>query len=218
MNEISWVSEIIPELIWIALLLKDKDQKEAVRLARTFAGVFNNNLELSEGVMPGQMSIFTKLNEDQKNTIREKLLHSGDLFELQDNLKVLKVYYPNCPLNFLFTSTPDDTQRQALDNLKKTLEELFDKQSKLSVFTRATLISIAFDSGQFKVFKDSELTQLHEIENYPLTEESKRVDASVRSSINFIISQGLDRKFNWPVYFWNTGLKIEKCDIPSQDD
>jgi len=84
--------------------------------------------------------------------------------------------------------------------------------------TQATAVWLAFDSGALVVNSDMALAQFPKIEDYPDTELSQRVAASIRNTHNMLVGnrRDLDTISGWHNQFWNRGLVIEKCEF--QDD
>jgi hypothetical protein len=75
----------------------------------------------------------------------------------------------------------------------------------------STAIYIAFCTNKIKVFEGLALAKFPAVEQFPDTEESRVVAASIRSAVNGM--WGADEKSqDWPDYFWNRGLELEACD------
>lgn len=214
LHEVSWVKTILPELIWIALIQDYYGHREGVKLITLMSKTARQCFISEEKRIFGTISSFTELSNDQKDDICNRLAISGDLFHIQKALISLISFYPKCPLSFLFLREPPNTDQSSenLGRIKSMVAKLYDRADKEIIMVQSSLIWLAFDSGVLKVRKGLALANFHEIEKYPITEMSKKVAASIRSTINFFFGQSHFKKSSeWPRYFWNRGFEIDNC-------
>ena len=118
------------------------------------------------------------------------------------------------PLRFLYSVKPNSSgeEKQNIARLKNLVGGMYDKISRDTMMVQATAIWLAFDSGVLKVFEGLALAKFPEIEKYPHTELSEKVAASIRSSIFMFFNEPhYPKSSNWPKYFWNHGLEVDKC-------
>jgi len=161
------------------------------------------------------LSSFSTLSKQQKQQIIDILKQKGKHHDLFVGLIPLISLYPKFPLSFIGKVKKPNKEEKAtyLTQMKSVLDKIYDKHTKEAIFTQANAIYICFVLGKLRVTSDSSLANFPEIENYPNTEESKKIAASIRASINGFI--GLDiggTKTDWPDYYWNHGLEIDKCE------
>ena len=215
MQEVSWVKTVLPELLWIALIHDYHGLRKGIELISELGRVARSCLKSKALIIFGAISSFGELDDEQKNSIRNKLTSSGALFLIQKAILPLIAFYPECYLKFLFYHEPSPTDRskENLERLKSVIDDLYDKTSKRAMMVQATMTWLGFDSGAFKVHKDGTLlANFPEIEKYPLTNLSKKVAASIRAAINmFFIETHYPVHTEWPTYFWNHGLQIDRC-------
>lgn len=162
------------------------------------------------------ISSFGEINPEEYLCLQSKLVASGELFKVQKALLPLIVFYPGCPMRFLFSTKPSftDSTNQHLERFKTLVQGLYDKHSRSTMMVQATAISLAFDSGVLKVFKGLALASFPEIEKYPHTELSQKVAGSIRASIHmFFTEPHYLVSSNWPRYFWNRGFEIDRCNF-----
>ncbi|WP_079538464.1 hypothetical protein [Bradyrhizobium lablabi] len=82
------------------------------------------------------------------------------------------------------------------------------------MMVQATAVWLAFDADILKVTADLSLARFPEIQDYPDTEISQKIGASIRGGLNmFFGSQIHYANAPWPDYFWNRGLAIEPCEL-----
>ncbi len=132
---------------------------------------------------------------------------------IREALNAFPMFYPGCPLNFLYEQTPE-INASALPLLKQTLDSLYDRGGTPATFTQANAIYIAFTIDMLKVCAGLALANFPAIEALPHTEESKTIASGVRAAVNAFSRQedhGLSRR--WATYFWKRGLDLEACEL-----
>ena len=205
LSEISWMSDTLPELIWVALVMERFDNKLGAKLCADLA----NAATACSSTAPGAFAFISEyrlLSTGERQCITDQLTRLGVLNEMADALRVLAVYYPECPLSFIWAQQePATHDEEALHNLKLLIEELTDRRETKATFVQATAVYI------YKVFKGSELANFTNIEDYPKTEASVKVAAVVRAAINGFPGS-LNLSPDWRNYFWNRGLALEPCE------
>jgi hypothetical protein len=215
LSEVSWVDQIIPQLIWIARLIDTFGFKKGVDHSLAIARIAKESADKEKTDWFGWLSSFSNLSEQQKSFIIEKLTAEGILDEISSAFSSFVTFYPAFPLLFLTTITPKDLGNDTvaeLEEIKQTLLNLYDRRSVFAMRVQATVIYLAFVNDFLKVAKGLALADFPEIENYPNTERSKEVAASIRATINSFAGLVEDAGFNsWSNYFWNRGLEIEPC-------
>ena len=216
LNEVSWVKNIIPEVIWTALIQDYHGLRKGVNLISSLASSTRNNVDGDIRGIYALISDYKDISTKEKELILDELRSKKDLEEIKCAIYSLILLYPECPLNFIFPKKLDgsEAENKNLKYLKKVLSVLFDKHSRDAIFVQATMIHLAFQSGRLHVKEGLSLAKLHKIENYPYTEESKSVAAAIRSSINMFFAEPFfSPKTKWPKYFWNRGLEIDHCNL-----
>ncbi len=83
------------------------------------------------------------------------------------------------------------------------------------MMVQATVVWLAFDAGLLKVHEGLALAQFPKIEEYPNTEISKKVGASIRGTLNMLFGKDhlLSNAGKWSRYFWNRGLALAPCEV-----
>jgi hypothetical protein len=77
---------------------------------------------------------------------------------------------------------------------------------------QASLTRFGFDSDMLKVAPHLTLAQLPRIEEYPDTDFSHQLAASIRAGlVMFFVEPHYPPASAWPAYFWNRGLQISPC-------
>lgn len=223
-HEVSWVQTLVPELSWIGLLHDQFGDKRAVELITALSRVVRNTSPDSEDASVSEVPVFVSSSDFKRVTqpawgnIRATLQSEDLLRDICQGLSPLAANYPAFPLNGLWEPEVLSGLKCDLQPLKETLVPLFTKTNRKAMMVQATAIWLWFDSGKLKVFEGLALSHFPEIEQYPETELSRRVGASIRSSLNMFF--GTDSCYDigstWPIEFWNRGLVLEPCEFPDE--
>jgi hypothetical protein len=215
-QEISWGKQLIPELIWLALINNRygymKGAELALALPKTVEEATKNN---PMGTWFVTISSYTQLSiEEQKETV-EILRSKNVIDQYRAALLPLIYFYPSCPLSFLFDlETKTEIDMGELEEIKRVLESIFDRRSVEATFIQANAVYIGFTVGKLVVSPDVSLARFPEVQYYPKTEISKQVAASIRATVNAIFGNEVIKDgLSWPTYFWNHGLELEKCNF-----
>ena len=211
LREIRWVNDLVPELLWLALLSDRHGLKTGTDLARRLALAAID----ARGAKPkgwfALTSTYAELDTSEQQAVVANLEENGAAQQIREALWPLLTFYPECPLSFLFTEPPQAGD-DSLEKFKDVLASIFGRRDIPGTFAQATAVYIAFVSDILKVFRDLALANFPAIEEFPNTEESQRVASSVRSVVS--MSYGhfkTDQSAVWISYFWKRGLELDDC-------
>ena len=221
LQEVSYIDVIMPEIVWIALMHQGFGIREGAELARVLSKAAIESVVQEKKAFFGHISSYASLSDDEKKAVLTKLGDAGILDRLRRILLPLPALYPECPMVFLFPDgvpkLPD--RERALANLKRVLEEMYDRTSPTAVFALATFTYLAFLGDALKVDKSVSLAKFPEIQNYPNTDLSKRIASGIRVfAYSYFGMVAKEEPSTWPTNFWNRGLELEKCDFGDDDD
>ncbi|MEK6765701.1 MAG: hypothetical protein AABY49_05670 [Planctomycetota bacterium] len=219
-HEVKWVDYILPELLWLGLLNEFHGLKLGAELGLSLANAANKLNNQPKKECFAVISSYTIFSQEQKSEIIKKLKSSNELELLQKALTPFDIFYHECPLNFLFKDTlPSQNNREViLNQFKLALSKMFDRWDKPGTFMQANAVYIAFVTDKLKVAKGISLANFPAVEEFPKTEESKRIASSARGVVNmFFAPQSYDTSSPWPKYFWKKGLELEPCKFSMLD-
>ncbi len=219
LEEVSWIKTILPELLWIALIQDYYGHREGVELITALTRTIRQCTISKKPRLLATTSSFVQLTHEEQLCLQQKLT-TQEMLKIQKALVPLIFYYPECPLKFLFSyPNAQEIPKPDINHFKVLVESLYNKRERNPMMVQATAIWIAFDSGVLKVSKDVSLAKFPEIENYPNTELSKKIAGSIRAAMHmFFIDRCYPTAAEWPKYFWNRGLKIDKCYFEGPSD
>lgn len=204
LSEVRWINYMLPELLWLGLLIERYNYLKGSELGLLFA---LTAMEISKtNDWFGPISAYTKLNEEQKNKIVNSLKSQNVLERYTDALIPFAVFYPSCPLNFIFENNLINNidRQKILNEFKSFLAKIFARRDKCAMFIQGSALYIALGSDLLKIcVPESELPKIPNIlTDYPNSEESKRAGSEVRASMNVLLGNAQDNHSpDWADYF-----------------
>lgn len=164
------------------------------------------------------MSAFGCVSKAHGATVARTLDTSGYLNSIRNALLPMVAVYPDCPMGFLY----GEEKHACSDDAKKTIQShislLLDRESRQAMMAQGNAIYIAFATGLLKVKRGTLLADFPAIEEYPTTEQSRRVGSAVRAGVTGMCGHGdRIRQKAWVSYFWKRGFEIDGCIFKDTD-
>lgn len=213
-RDVSWINTMIPELLWLAMLHDAVGDHRAVEIVTAFSRDFRATSPDRDRTIWAAAGKFKGL---PPNVLPELLAEKGKAYagELRSAVLPLAAWYPAHPLNVMFDSNLPEARPAMLAHVKAIATALFNRSGRLATMVQASALWLAFDADRLKVASDLSLAQFPKIADYPTTELSQRIAASIRSSLNqfFGMQEMMASDGAWPIAFWNRGLALEACEI-----
>ena len=214
--ETPWLDDILPELLWIALMNSRFGIKRGTELCVELAKTATSYASRGQGAFVF-MSEYGQLTPNEQDHVKVQLTDSGILGHLTDALQVLATHYPECPLTFLWsTEMPPPEKQDSLQKLKQLILELADRRGVAATFMQAVAVYVYFLNDKLIVPSGSTLANFPAIEEYPETDLSRMVASSIRASVNGF-SASLNLSADWRRYFWDRGSTLEPCEAMRYD-
>ena len=210
--ESNWMDDRVPELVWIALLIQAFGLKDGTAVAASVAKAAAKYDQTAERAFAAT-SDYGQLTVESKRCVRSALDACGMLDKARRGLAALTNHYTEFPLAFLAErdEASADDSGSTLDDLKAVIDNISDRESPAAIFAQAVVVYIFFINGRLKASSGTALANFPAIEDYPVTDESKRVAASVRSVVTSLLTQ--DIPSDWRISFWNQGRLLGPCEL-----
>ena len=188
-QESHWLDDRLPELIWIALLIHRLGVRQGIAVATSIAKAAATCAQDSERGFAAA-SDYTSLTDDEKTSTRAALTAEGVLVRACLSLAALINHYEEFPLAFLAEQDTllGDDQESTLSDLKKTIGATRDRGESAGLFVQATAVYILLVNKKLNVPPGLGFENLDAILDYPLTDESKKLAALVRSTSLTLLS------------------------------
>ncbi len=206
---VSWLSQIMPELVWWDVLIDMGSLRFAARVAEEIAGYFKqaNNREHWWAFL----SDYSALPEESAHKVAERLVKVDLLTDLQACLSDFLNLYPACPITRILDVRPSGLVDIAyLSQFEDRLRVLEHKRSRDGVLVQTQAVYMALVSGHLRVGQGLALADFPEVIRYPETERSLQVGASICATVNMLASDALPkfREDTWVQYFWKRSLEL----------
>ncbi len=211
---ISWSSQTMPELIWWDVLADKISHRFAVTVAEEIAKHFR--AKGNQDRWWAFVSDYSHLSDEDTHELRAYLSEVDVLPQMEAGLSDFLDLYPGCPISKLFDLRPTGlVDAGYLPRFENRLSELEDKRSRSGVLMQAQAIYMAFISGRMHVRADLPLAEFEEVKNYPITEKSIEVGASICAIVNFLVGDALPKypEDAWVQYFWRRSLELRPLDF-----
>jgi hypothetical protein len=149
-EDVSWVSTIVPEVIWIAMLRHLFGDVVGTELTLSLARCALKRVTRTDHRFFAAASDFDDLTSTEREAILTDMGSSRQLAQLQRGLAALCQYYPMCPMCFL-SAQPAASAEMDLETLKQIVRNLFDKERRETVLVASTVVYFAFVLDRLKV-------------------------------------------------------------------
>ncbi|UYN92532.1 MAG: hypothetical protein KIT70_03320 [Anaerolineales bacterium] len=209
LEPISWGSDLLPEFLWIGLIIAKLGFLPGVRFLERLIGALKtlsgfDNMKLNFAFA----SSFYSLSIDEKINM---LVQFGEMDkqQLEICLAPILVHYPANPFDFI-ADAPEAIVSVNLEEFKVILSQLTNRREALAMQVQTTALYISMLCGRLVVNQGSSLENIEHIKDYPDTEESRKVGSMVRAFIN-ASSSIFEINSDWSKRFWNRSLEIEGC-------
>ena len=212
LTETKWMDDRVPELVWIGLLLHVFGVREGTAVAVSIAKAAAKCNQTAKRAFAAT-SDYMEFSDEQKQCVRSALTAEGTLGKASRGLAALIHHYTEFPLAFLADAdcSNEDSSGSTLDDLREAIDSIRDRQGHAGIFAQATVVYIFLVNDRLTVAPHVGLANLPAIQEYPMTDESHRVAASVRSAVTFLLSQDIPTV--WRNSFWNQGRSFGPCDV-----
>lgn len=220
----SWARELVPELLWIALL----QQELGLEKGKSFALEIARDADLVYERIPKpyfcKISTFDMLSDEQRIRVRNLARDHTYFREALTALRALFILLPQCPLAFL-ASGDLDTNGTESEPILELLPKVYDRKSREAALTMSTAIEIGLRQGKIIIAKEDLATKLQEdfvsIVDYPETDESRGAASSFRAMIAAFLKgpNAENDTENWLEIFWNQVAGFGSCEVlPDEEE
>lgn len=213
MRDVSWIKSIMPELCWIGLVQAAHGDRRAVEIITALSRAVRSASQ-SPNQPFASCTSYAGLPGPVAEAVRSSLAQSGHLAPLQNALVPLVGNYEGCAMAFIYECAPE---RGDLAAVRSALDEMYDRSERFPTMVQATAVWLMFDADILKVAEGLALASFPAIEDYPSTELSVKVGSGVRATLNMAFGEGgpLYVSPDWANSFWNQGLDMQACEVPS---
>lgn len=213
---VRWIDDLLPEVVWIALLLDSLPASRGVEVALRCAQETNRVVAPQKARSFAFISEYYAVTTAHTREILQGLSNSSVLDDLRSSLMPLVSLYGECPLGFLFDERARIQHRidleTATERMKRAVRDCHNRRSRPAMLVQATALYLMMATGKMVIRKGMELEKIERILDYPDTEESKGLASLVRAALNACIPNEEGAR-GWCSCFWRHGYDISVCEF-----
>jgi hypothetical protein len=216
MQALSYVDDILPELLWLGLINDRIGFAEGTRFFKEFLGATapvrsdmkSNNLACvsSYGILDGAA----------RGRLIQELTSSGLLVPLTDYLQPLTALYPRFPLGFLGTPTSPRSNGELVDELKACVSGHADKYETPGIVLNGNVLLSRLITKTITFSNTIKIPDFDTIFTDPESEEAQRAAAFMRS--NALAELAMNGRSPWSEYFWRRSYELSPCELADEVD
>jgi len=213
----SWTHQIVPEAIWIALIIDRYGYERAREICLKLVKATAQAVDNSASPIFAKLSAFATLNDAEKASLVSNL-DATIRKEINIALRPLLAIAPTHPLAFL----EEDDQESALadERFSEVLHNCYDRNGRLAVLSMALAYYLGIEQGKIHVAQhlmDSLIERFKTIGDYPSTEASQRAAGAFRAAAPMLFldlpeqGRGFQEDEPWVGTFWNSIAGLGPC-------
>jgi hypothetical protein len=218
LHESDYATDILPEIIWICIILEDMGNEKGMEFAHRFSQLANQTLGNGDYYNFSISSHLYRLSEEQKNDLINKLIENEMYFVLSDILAPIVYFYKESPFSFLAKEIDivETEKNELLNKLKNILFNCFDRFKQKSVIAMYATLYIDIKDKKIHFPSDMKLPDFNSIFGDMETEEAKHASAFIRNNLKTKFMSLEDRgqhEGHWTKSFWNQSYSLDSCEI-----
>jgi len=225
-NEVSYVNQVLPEIIWMGLVSDKFGYKKCVDICTDIAQQAFELKESEEHINFAIASNFLKLSKKSRSILVDRLENKDLLKALQECLLPLLFLYDDCPLNFLEDKEMKIDKTTAVKLIKDSIFRHMDKYATPALVIQANVTYIRGVTGGLFYMegedgrKGVKPPDLNSLLRAPGSEEAQRVGSHVRMGalMEFSYRKEEQSQSIWAETFWNQSYKLDPCKFMGDED
>ena len=213
---VSWYHDLLPELLWLALLRDQQGYRVAIESAIQLSDIVNAVMQ-SEERRSGfcLASDYNTIHEHERDEVTSKI---GTKLRntLVSCVGLITKFYPEFPMGWLVSEKwmrETSVGLDGVEQIKNAVGSRIDRTSKSAMECQVLAFVMEGKCGKIK-FPPGSVPDLNLISKYPESDESREMAATVRASIKAVLMIP-ERKGTWVNYFWRHSHVISACEYPS---
>ncbi|HWR57358.1 MAG TPA: hypothetical protein VN328_00600 [Thermodesulfovibrionales bacterium] len=214
LTEVSYVHQLLHEIIWMGLINDEMGYKDGVQLAKRIAEIAKESHKAEKFVNFALARSYALLAPEEKTMTSSELDKAGILKQLQYFLSPLIDLYEGFPMSFLGRADFIEERYVLISRLKKCVARHFNKYKTPAMAIQAAVIYIRGTAGGLYLAEGIRVPDLDAIISDPESENAKHAGGFVRAGVlSEVMLPVADQGSEWAISFWNQGLRIDNCDV-----
>ena len=217
--EISYVNQILPEIIWMGFLNDEFGYREGINLSSTLAKLAFDLRETDSHINFTLASNFNLLSHERKSDLIHRLEENSGLVKYRNSLLPLIALYEDFPLSFIGMGGEGYDKAQLVKKIKVCIEKHINKHETPALIIQANVMYVRTSNGGLHFAPHIEVPDLNALIEDPESEQAKRAGGFVRiSAMQEFMPMSEGRFSDWSKSFWNQGYKLDRCDFSWEEN
>jgi hypothetical protein len=217
LREMSYIDDLLPELIWLGLI---NDRIGFVPGARLFEQIVAAALQASKGRPPTNyalISSYRSFNKVEQQVFLHSLSTMSALDQLKEYLAPLVLLYDECPIRFIGPPETVTTENTLLAALRSSVERHIDKYETPGIVLNGMMLVSRLLTKTIHFSSEIVMPDFNAVVDSPGSEEAKRASGFMRA--NAMAELGMLNIGNdWARFFWNRSYALTPCELNDIDD
>lgn len=214
LTEISYINQILPEIIWMGLINDEFGYRDGIDLSSNLARRAFDLKETDKHINFTLVSNFNLLSAERKSELVRSLEETSELVKFRDSLLPLIALYEEFPLSFLGMSEKIFDKIELIEKIKNCIKKHINKYDTPALIIQANVMYVRGSTGGLHVAPHIEIPDLNTLIEDPESKKAERAGAFVRiSAMQEMMPMRETRICDWAESFWNQSYKIDKCDF-----
>lgn len=215
-TSVSYVTHMLPELVWIGLLNREVGYIRSARLLERVFGILEQIINPHTELNFALSSAFGILGAEEKARLRDGLKDAHILELLQSCIAPLNVLYSDFPLSFLGNPRNVPSEDQLVSTVRECVEETIDKYRTPGIVLNASVVLYLYSRKRLLFTQDIEIPDFNSVVDAPDSEEAQRAAGMIRSIALMVFGQQeIDR--SWARHFWDRNAELSRCEFARQE-
>ena len=212
-GEVSWRDNIMPELLWLALLVESCGFKAARDCAYNLALALNDLCDKEEQANWLLTSNYVKLPPARLKAVARRLAGTKPLYGLKKALAPLVRLYPSCPFRSLYEADEIATltEAEAIEQMAPVMTECLNRRNRLPMLAQAIYHDVSVASGSLSLYKGMPFHNTELLVDAPESAEAQEVGGYIRCTASMIEQMQKQFSLTWPQTFWTESGNIGQC-------
>lgn len=214
LQNVSYIDEILPEIIHIAMILDAHGYADGIKLCISLFSKISPKLEKPDLPL---VSALSKVSEDGWTEIADELDRDGDLARLKLANTPLSILIPQWPLRFIGSFQMDEPI--AVSHLETCVGRHLDRHKTPACVVLATIMYWQGISGKLHFAQGLHVPDLNAIIDAPDSEEAKMASSEVRAFM--MACMGFYKEEHgsqWAEDFWSEAMRLSPCRAEGVED
>ena len=217
-QQIGYVDNILPELIWIGRIYDDLGYSGAARFLENFFELVAS--ACGDATPTGNMataSFYAQLTEVQRKIILDELEKIGAINNLRTWLEPLTSLYPSFPMAFFGTPVHQSSLENMTTEIKGCVGKYMDKHRTPGIMLNGAIMLSGLVSKKLHFSSDIDLPDFDSVIDNPDSDAAASAAGFIRAhalgEFGMRIVDGA-----WATYFCDRGIEISSCEFGEPDD